>query len=90
MAIDIKRARRDLNPRPTEPESVALSTEPRALSLLHYSTNVIPLTFVFKDNRLDLRANHDDVLQSGGVAQWINPWNQQRRSLVLVARIVLR
>ncbi len=28
-----KRARRDLNPRPTEPESVALSTEPRALIL---------------------------------------------------------
>ena len=27
-----KRARRDLNPRPTEPESVALSTEPRALT----------------------------------------------------------
>ena len=29
--INTKRARRDLNPRPTEPESVALSTEPRAL-----------------------------------------------------------
>ena len=27
----ILRAREDLNPRPTEPESVALSTEPRAL-----------------------------------------------------------
>ncbi len=36
-----KRARRDLNPRPTEPESVALSTEPRALNLLHYNTFVI-------------------------------------------------
>ncbi len=36
-----KRARRDLNPRPTEPESVALSTEPRALSLPYYSTSMI-------------------------------------------------
>ncbi len=32
----IKRARRDLNPRPTEPESVALSTELRALTLKYY------------------------------------------------------
>jgi hypothetical protein len=32
----IKRARRDLNPRPTEPESVALSTELRALTLRYY------------------------------------------------------
>ncbi len=38
LAIDTKRARRDLNPRPTEPESVALSTEPRALNLFDYNT----------------------------------------------------
>ena len=36
-----QRARRDLNPRPTEPESVALSTELRALNLRYYSTSVI-------------------------------------------------
>ncbi len=35
-----KRARRDLNPRPTEPESVALSTELRALTLPNYSTTL--------------------------------------------------
>ncbi len=47
MAIYKKRARRDLNPRPTEPESVALSTEPRALDFLYYSTFVIGhLSFV--------------------------------------------
>mgnify|MGYP006889198560 FL=1 len=38
LAIDKnQRARRDLNPRPTEPESVALSTEPRAQTLYYYS-----------------------------------------------------
>ncbi len=30
VSLVIQRARRDLNPRPTEPESVALSTELRA------------------------------------------------------------
>ncbi len=53
LAIYIKRARRDLNPRPTEPESVALSTEPRALSLLHYSTVVIEVDDRSKDNQPD-------------------------------------
>lgn len=33
----IKRARRDLNPRPTGPEPVALSTEPRALIFVFHN-----------------------------------------------------
>jgi hypothetical protein len=38
MYYSKKRARRDLNPRPTEPESVALSTEPRAHAFFDYNT----------------------------------------------------
>ena len=39
-ALLTKRARRDLNPRPSEPESDALSTELRALAFFNYSTPV--------------------------------------------------
>ncbi len=56
-----------MNPRPTEPESVALSTELRALTPLDHST-----LFCTTDNRQGLRVYHPAGLQSGGGARLIN------------------
>ena len=64
-----KRARRDLNPRPTEPESVALSTEPRAHAFFHYNTQALRSQHkksIKKENSRDLLVSRMNALQSGG------------------------